>query len=234
MPSPPRTASRSAASCAAACRSSSRCCATAAPAAQESRPVAQPARQSIAADLPAAGQRRGDTAMSERAPPRLDHGCRAAAGCHGRCCCCRAAARAQEQSAGTQIYVLRPDAGSARSAPARRWSAACRSCCRWPPRGWRPTASWCCARDSGSTTTAPRAGPRTAPVVLQTLVIEALRHPAALPWSRRTAAVRCRVPAEPGAAHFEAEYRDGGPPTVHVSLVGSAGAARHARRRGQL
>lgn len=63
-----------------------------------------------------------------------------------------------------------------------------------------------------------------APLMMQTLAIEALRA------SNRFALVESD--AGPFAAdyvlslelsHFEAEYRDGGPPTVHVSLTGSLG-----------
>ena len=63
-----------------------------------------------------------------------------------------------------------------------------------------------------------------APIMLQTLAIEALRA------SNRFAMVESD--AGPFAAeyvlslelrHFEAEYRDSGPPTVHVSLIGTLG-----------
>ncbi|MFI4868081.1 MAG: ABC-type transport auxiliary lipoprotein family protein [Steroidobacterales bacterium] len=63
-----------------------------------------------------------------------------------------------------------------------------------------------------------------APIVLQTLAIEALRA------SNRFAMVESD--AGPFAAeyvlslelrHFEAEYRDSGPPTVHVSLIATLG-----------
>jgi len=63
-----------------------------------------------------------------------------------------------------------------------------------------------------------------APLMMQTLAIEALRA------SNRFALVESD--AGPFAAdyvlslelsHFEAEYRDSGPPTVHVSLIGSLG-----------